>query len=107
MKETITRQDPGLFDYQNRMAELSESPHGLEKLDRCIDWEMFRETLDLACEKPSKGVGGSPHYDRVMMFKVLVIQRYYNLSDDETEYQIADRLVASRENLPEIGIVAS
>ena len=92
MKETITRQDPGLFDYQNRMAELSESPHGLEKLDGRIDWEMFRESLDLACEKPSKGVGGRPHYDRVMMFKVLVIQRYYNLSDEETEYQIRDRL---------------
>ena len=85
MKGIITRQDPGLFDYQNRMAELSTSPHGLEKLAGRIDWEMFREALDLACEKPSKGVGGRPHYDRVMMFKVLVIQRYYNLSASSPE----------------------
>jgi hypothetical protein len=61
MKGSITRQEPGLFDYQNRMAELSQSPHGLENLDGRIDWEMFREALDLACEKPSKGVGGRPH----------------------------------------------
>ena len=27
----------------------------------------------MACEKPSKGVGGRPHYDRVMMFKVLAL----------------------------------
>ena len=27
-----------------------------------------------------------------MMFKVLVLQRYYNLSDEQTEYQINDRL---------------
>jgi IS5 family transposase len=27
-----------------------------------------------------------------MMFKVLVLQRYYNLSDEQTEYQIKDRL---------------
>ncbi len=38
-----------------------------------------------------RGAGGRPHYDRVMMFKVLVRQRHYHLSDDETEYQIADR----------------
>lgn len=96
MTRIITRQEPGLFDYQNRMAELSESPHGLEKLDGRIDWEMFREALDLACEKPSKGVGGRPRYDQVLMFKVLVIQRYYNLSDEETEYQIRDRLTFQR-----------
>jgi hypothetical protein len=72
MKGTMTRQEPGLFDYQNRMAELSESPHGLEKMDGRIDWEMFLEALDLTCEKPSKGVGGA-HWDRVMMFKVWVI----------------------------------
>jgi IS5 family transposase len=26
------------------------------------------------------------------MFKILILQRYYNLSDDQTEYQILDRL---------------
>ena len=28
----------------------------------------------------------------VMMFKILVLQRLYNLSDDQTEYQINDRM---------------
>ena len=27
-----------------------------------------------------------------MMFKILVLQRLYNLSDDQTEYQINDRM---------------
>jgi IS5 family transposase len=26
------------------------------------------------------------------MFKILILQRYYNLSDDQTEYQINDRM---------------
>ena len=26
------------------------------------------------------------------MFKILILQRYYNLSDDQIEYQINDRL---------------
>ena len=33
-----------------------------------------------------------PPYDVVMMFKILVLQRLYNLSDDQTEYQINDRM---------------
>ena len=39
---------------------------------------------------PSKG--GSPSYDEVLMFKILILQRYYNISDDNTEYAILDRL---------------
>ena len=27
-----------------------------------------------------------------MMFKILILQRYYNLSDDQVEYQINDRM---------------
>lgn len=92
MKKTITKQDPGLFDYQNRMAELSLKAHALEKLDGRINWEMFRKILEQATDKEAKGPGGRPRYDCVMMFKALVLQRYYNLSDEQTEFQIKDRL---------------
>ena len=36
--------------------------------------------------------GGRPPYDAVLMFKVLVLQTLYTLSDDQTEYQLRDRL---------------
>ncbi|MDR1675367.1 MAG: transposase, partial [Tannerella sp.] len=42
--------------------------------------------------KLSKGGGGRPPYDYVLMFKILILQRYYNLSDDQVEFQINDRL---------------
>jgi IS5 family transposase len=42
--------------------------------------------------KLSKGAGGRPPYDYVLMFKILILQRYYNLSDDQVEFQINDRL---------------
>jgi len=38
------------------------------------------------------GKGGRRPYDYVLMFKVMILQRYYNISDDQTEYQICDRL---------------
>ena len=30
--------------------------------------------------------------DYVMMFKIVILQRYYNLSDEQVEYQINDRM---------------
>ncbi|MEO7861034.1 MAG: transposase [Nitrospirales bacterium] len=48
--------------------------------------------MERAFEKEARGPGGRPRHDVVMMFKVLVLQRYYNLSDEQTEYQINDRL---------------
>jgi IS5 family transposase len=40
----------------------------------------------------AKGPGGRPPYDYVLMFKILILQRYYNLSDEQMEYQINDRM---------------
>jgi hypothetical protein len=35
---------------------------------------------------------GGPPYDAVLMFKVLVLQALYSLSDDAAEFQVRDRL---------------
>lgn len=53
---------------------------------------MFRENLEALIGTELAGAGGRPRDDVVMMFKVWVLQRYYNLSDEQTELQIADRL---------------
>lgn len=81
-----------LFEYQERMEELSKKAWHLERLNEIIPWERFRETLERVFVKEAKGPGGAPHFDYVMMFKVLVLQRFYSLSDEQTEYQIKDRL---------------
>jgi IS5 family transposase len=39
-----------------------------------------------------KGLGGRPPYDYVVMFKILILQKYFNLSDDQVEFQINDRI---------------
>lgn len=92
MNKTIQKKFPGLFDYHNRLEKLSQSDPPLERLDKRINWEMFRSDLEAQVKKEAKGPGGRPRHDVVMMFKVLVLQRYYNLSDEQTEFQINDRL---------------
>lgn len=89
---TIPKLQPGLFDYDNRMKKLDCGPDPLARLNARIDWTIFRHDLERAIEKEARGPGGRPRHDVVMMFKVLVLQRYYNLSDEQTEYQINDRL---------------
>lgn len=90
--KTIPKQQPGLFDYESRMKTLDRGPDPLARLNARIDWKIFRKDLDRAVAKEARGPGGRPRHDVVMMFKVLVLQRYYNLSDEQTEYQINDRL---------------
>jgi transposase len=48
--------------------------------------------LNRALRKEPKGPGGRPPFDYVMMFKILILQRLYTISDAQAEYQIKDRL---------------
>lgn len=80
------------FDEEKRMEKISKIGDPLEMLNKVIKWEMFRNILKKAVvRKETTSKGGRPPYDVVMMFKILVLQRLYNLSDDQTEYQINDR----------------
>lgn len=83
----------GLFDEQIRMEKLSKKQDPLERLSSHIDFEFFRQPLRQFFDKEvDRSKGGRPAYDYVLMFKVLILQRYYNLSDDTIEYAILDRL---------------
>ena len=82
----------GLWDESLRLEKLSKLGDSLEKLNQASDWDLFRPKLTKVFKKQAKGAGGRPPYDYVMLFKVLVLQRIYNLSDDQTEYQINDRM---------------
>jgi IS5 family transposase len=83
---------PGFFDIDERYAALSQAGDPLERLVKVIDFEIFRGRLLAALRRSDRGKGGRPPYDPVLMFKILVLQALYNLSDDQTEFQIRDRL---------------
>jgi len=64
----------------------------LPRLKAMIPWEMFRPTLIGIHEKQEKSGMGAPAFDVLFMFKILVLQTVHNLSDEQTELQIRDRL---------------
>lgn len=86
----------GIFDKENRLEKLSQLGDSLVRLNDVIQWELFRPILTQALRKESRGPGGRPAYDCILMFKILVLQRIYNLSDDQTEFQINDRITFMR-----------
>ena len=86
----------GLFDLENRLSELSEMGDPLETINRAIRWKSFRPVIDKAFRKERKSNAGRPPYDYILMFKILVLQTMYGLSDAQTQFQILDRLTFKR-----------
>ena len=89
----MKRKSRGLFDEQFRLDKISNQNDPLVKLQKHIDFEIFRKPLEAHFETgKDRSQGGRPSFDCLVMFKILVLQHYYNLSDDNTEYAILDRL---------------
>ena len=87
---------PGFFDLEERFAKLDGLGDPLVKIAEVVDWEGFRSALNRAFSRPRKSNAGRKEYDRVLMFKILVLQQLYNLSDEQAEYQIRDRYTFGR-----------
>lgn len=82
----------GFFDLSDHMNRLSETGDPLEAMDRIIDFEAFRPTLEAVLRYSDGAKGGRPPYDPVAMFKVLILAAQHNVSDGRMEFLIRDRL---------------
>ena len=85
----------GFFDLSDRYASLDAKKDPLVEIDAVVPWEEFRSILDEVWRKPDaerKSRAGRKPMDTVLMFKTLLLSALYNLSDDQIEYQVRDRL---------------
>ena len=74
------------------MDKIDANGDPLKKLNDLVDWSVFRPELDAARKKPRKSSGGRKPYDSILMFKIMILQSLYGLSDDAVEFHILDRL---------------
>jgi len=87
-----TRGNKGLFDEQFNNEQLSSMGNPLEAISKVLDFEMFRPLLESKLlNRAKKNNAGARPFDVVLMFKILLLQRYYGLGDKQVEYQIIDR----------------
>lgn len=91
---------PGFFDLSRRYEGLDGKNDPLVTLARVVPWELFRPRLIEALRSEGlrrsaaerRSAAGRKPWDEVLIFKALVVQALYNLSDEQTEYQLRDRL---------------
>ncbi len=89
----------GFFDADKRLAALSAKGDPLEAIDRLVPWESFRadiEAVVLTPDEMRKSSAGRKPLDAIVLFRMLVLQALNNLSDEQVEYQVGDRLSFTR-----------
>lgn len=82
----------GFWDIEARQQKLEQKKDILTQLNQLVPWETFRPILRRIHEKPRKSNAGRKATDVLLLFKMLVLQKLYNISDEELEYQVNDRL---------------
>src|SRR5262245_49957733 len=85
----------GFFDVERRLEAISAKGDPLQTIKKIVRWEDCRADIESVTEtKPEerKSNAGRKPYDAILKFKIVVLQSLHNLSDEQTEYLIRDRL---------------
>src|ERR1700722_5445610 len=90
----------GFFDLSRRYEGLDVKDDPLVAIAAMVPWESLRPKLKAslitgglrASDVARKSPAGRKPWDEVVIFKALVLQALYNLSDEQMEYQLRDRL---------------
>jgi hypothetical protein len=83
---------PSFFDIEKQLDKIYGINDFLRRLNELIDWTIFLGLLNQTRSSNSGSKAGRPPFDVLLMFKILVLKNIYNLSDDQLELQIRDRL---------------
>lgn len=89
----------GFFDADRRLSVLSAKGDPLVRVWALVPWELFRadiEAVVLTSDEARKSTAGRKPIDALVLFRMLVLESLYNLSDEQIEYQVRDRLSFTR-----------
>ena len=87
---------PGLFDEQFLLQKLDQMADPLARLDGIVDWQAFLPAIEKALGREHAVSAGRKPYPTLFMFKILIFQSLYNLSDEDTERELLKNLLARR-----------
>ena len=81
-----------LLDPRSRKAQ----NQFLNQVDMMIDWRPIRTLINKKYTKKQTDAAGAPTYDVIVLFKMMLLQTWYELSDCALEERINDSLSFSR-----------
>lgn len=85
-----------LFVVQQRKAKLEGYVQTLAAMDKLIDFAGMAAAVDKACPRADRSKGGRPPYPTEALVRMVFLQGLYNLSDEQCEHQVLDRLSFQR-----------
>ncbi|MEY2874134.1 MAG: hypothetical protein RLZZ373_1505 [Pseudomonadota bacterium] len=81
---------------QQRQAKLEGYVQTLAAMDELIDFAAMAAAVDTACPRPDRSKGGRPPYPTEVLVRMVFLQGLYNLSDEQCEHQVLDRMSFQR-----------
>jgi IS5 family transposase len=81
---------------EERVTKLDKLGDVLQVLEKHIDFAALAAAIDAAAPRPSRERGGRPPFPTEIMVRTLLLQQLYNLSDEQLEFQLLDRLSFQR-----------
>ncbi|NYG31652.1 IS5 family transposase [Sphaerotilus montanus] len=85
-----------LFVVQQRKAKLEGYVQTLAAMDELIDFAAMAAAVDKACPRADRSKGGRPPYPTEALVRMVFLQGLYNLSDEQCEHQVLDRMSFQR-----------
>jgi IS5 family transposase len=85
-----------LFAAEERESKLDKLGGVLQVLEKHVDFAALAAAIDAAAPRPSRERGGRPPFPTEIMVRTLLLQQLYNLSDEQLEFQLLDRLSFQR-----------
>ena len=85
-----------LFAADARRCKIESLGDPLQIIARHIDFAQLASLIDALHPRPDAARGGRPPYPTEVMVRVLILKRLYNLSDEQVEYQLLDRMSFQR-----------
>ena len=94
MKRSAIKTD--LFASAHHREKIDQLGDPLHDIETHIDFSALAAEVDLVAPRPVSAQGGRPPYPTETMVRILVLKRLYNLSDEQMEYQLLDRMSYQR-----------
>ena len=85
-----------LFADEYHREKIDSLGDPLAEIESHIDFAALAAEVDRVAPRPISAQGGRPPYPTETMVRILVLKRLYNLSDEQMEYQLLDRMSYKR-----------
>lgn len=85
-----------LFAAMHHREKIDSLGDPLSEINTHIDFAALSAQVDRIAPRPARSQGGRPPFPTETMVRILVLKRLYNLSDEQMEYQLLDRMSYQR-----------